>query len=304
MRSALGARWLVISIGAVAVPACQDTSANSGLPSVPHPPLTGAIYVQSAQLLADSLSDSAWAGTTFVTQPTVFVGHERTEYDNEYANLGLSGVAVACAVTAGGGSVQASASTTNVYGLTTCGTWTLGFSPGVNVVTVSVPIAGVLPVRAVAFTRPRPNIVAHYVRVGLHVDTPVSPQPVLSGEEIFLGEDGSLEFGDEFTQGDSDPILMPSVVWRLLSYSITGTTLHFTADSTTTGEFHGDTLVLTAQYFDYSTNLPDSTLSVFVPPESLSPSEARRPDRRVSPGAPARGTRPSPTRRARLPRRR
>lgn len=104
--------------------------------------LTGganAIFTASGELTAGTVAlnggdnQSAVAGTAVGTLPSVLV--------TASGGAPIQGVAVAWAVTAGGGSVAAASTTTNAAGVASVG-WTLGATPGSNNQGLSATVAG------------------------------------------------------------------------------------------------------------------------------------------------------------------
>jgi hypothetical protein len=75
-------------------------------------------------------------GTTVATQPSVRVSDANANW--------MGGVQVIFTVTSGGGSVTGGSQTTNVSGVATVGSWTVGSADGVNTLTASA--AGLSPV--------------------------------------------------------------------------------------------------------------------------------------------------------------
>jgi len=78
---------------------------------------------------------AAAPGAAVPERPTVLV--------RDAGGKGVSGVAVACAVQSGGGTIQATSAVTGGDGTASCGGWTLGTAAGLNVLTATV--AGLAP---------------------------------------------------------------------------------------------------------------------------------------------------------------
>src|SRR5688500_12983179 len=109
--------------------ACGDSS-SGGVNDVSN------TSVASVQPAAGSASQSATVGTAVATVPSVVVRDERGNP--------VAGATVRFTVTAGGGSVANPTTTTNAQGAASAGSWTLGASPGSNVLQATVN--GVSPV--------------------------------------------------------------------------------------------------------------------------------------------------------------
>lgn len=229
--------WLGASVAALFALACGEGRQSDGLPTglgaTPQP--VGPLVIEALPFLD---RDSAWAGSALVTPPTVRVVHA------DVGQAGVYGLAVRCAVSDGGGAIQDTTLVTGVFGEATCGQWTLGANPGTNAVTLSVP--GAQPITLQTYTRARPNVIAHYKLVAWsEYNEYIGRGPTtLTGGEILLGDDGSMELGRQYSFWNSYSGGWPPMTWQLLSYVVSGRTLRL-ADSTVTGEFRGDTLIVT-----------------------------------------------------------
>jgi hypothetical protein len=160
-----------------------------------------------------------WAGSAYVTPPTLRVWQIAPANLPGPAQRPAVGISVRFRVTAGGGSVGDTIVVTDETGLATCGSWLLGRDPGINTVTATVD--GLEPVVFTTSARLRPKIIANYVLLRDPTDTTVS------GGQLLLGDDGSLEVGLDYTTQafiPSQPPVEPSV-WTLLTYTINGSML-------------------------------------------------------------------------------
>lgn len=94
-------------------------------PPPPPPPTASAVAASSG-----AAAQTATVGTAVAAAPAVRV--------TSSAGQPMSGVAVAFAVTAGGGTLGATAATTNAQGIASAGSWTLGTTAGANAVRATV----------------------------------------------------------------------------------------------------------------------------------------------------------------------
>lgn len=100
-----------------------------------------AVNVQTAAVQAGT-NQTAVAGQSVAIAPAIVV-------TDVFAGTPTPGVTVTFAVTQGGGTLTAATATTDVNGIATVGSWTLGPTPGTNRVSATVALVGVA---AVPFT--------------------------------------------------------------------------------------------------------------------------------------------------------
>ncbi len=93
---------------------------------------------------------SATAGTPVAQQPSVIVKDQR--------GLGISGVEVRLAVSAGGGTISSGSVVTNSAGVATAGVWTLGKTAGTHTLTASSGTLGAVVFTASATAGPAASI--------------------------------------------------------------------------------------------------------------------------------------------------
>ena len=96
----------------------------------------GGPGIPTAVAVAGGNNQSAVVNTVLGTDPSVLV--------TDAGGVPVSGVAVAFAVTAGGGSITGANATTNGSGVASLGSWKLGQTAGAN--TLSATVAGITPV--------------------------------------------------------------------------------------------------------------------------------------------------------------
>jgi Bacterial Ig-like domain (group 1)./Bacterial Ig-like domain (group 2). len=135
-------------LGTVTITATSETkSATQSLTVVPGPPSKIVIVAGDNQSVA--------AGSTVPVAPSVKV--------TDAIGDPVSGVAVAFAVTGGGGTITGASATTNSDGIATAGTWTLGAKAGPNKLTATSPvIAGVSAVFSAAGGAGPPTTIAGF----------------------------------------------------------------------------------------------------------------------------------------------
>lgn len=104
------------------------TASSAGLPSVTFT-ATGVAGVPSTMVAVSQTTQSATAGGDVADPPSVIV--------RDAAGIPVAGVPVTFTVTDGGGSVTGSPDTTNVNGVATVTSWTLGATAGANTLTAT-----------------------------------------------------------------------------------------------------------------------------------------------------------------------
>jgi len=107
-------RWVAASVLMLVVPSCDGGS------------------TQATRVLTLKFGDGQLAG---LGEPVERSPEIVVENGSGY---GVSGVRVDCAVTEGGGSIEAAAVTTDSNGHASCGQWILGTTRGVNALTMTV----------------------------------------------------------------------------------------------------------------------------------------------------------------------
>jgi hypothetical protein len=153
----------IAALGSVAVglwaAGCGDSSSKT----------VGPNGSASMQAVAGASAQTALVGNTVPAAPAVVVRDGN-------GNV-MAGQTVTFAVTAGGGSVANSTTTSNAQGVATAGAWTLGPSAGTNV--VEARMAGVAPVQftatATALTQP-PGTNSPYAVTVRYLATPSARQ--------------------------------------------------------------------------------------------------------------------------------
>jgi adhesin/invasin len=104
------------------------TASSPGLSDVTFT-ATGVAGAPTTMVAVSQTNQSATAGTAVADPPSVIV--------RDAAGVPVPGIAVAFAVTAGGGSVTGSPVSTNANGIATVTSWTLGTAVGTNTVTAT-----------------------------------------------------------------------------------------------------------------------------------------------------------------------
>ena len=138
--TAAGTDQVTITLGGTAISGSPFTSAVAGGQA-------------TAIALNDGDNQSATAGTIVATNPSVKV--------TDGSSQPVAGVSVTFAVSSGGGSITGASQTTDVNGIATLGSWTLGTTSGTNRVTgTSAGLAG-SPVTFTATGTPGPANAAH-----------------------------------------------------------------------------------------------------------------------------------------------
>jgi hypothetical protein len=116
------------------------------------------------------------AATTVTTQnaqTTQAVGVKPSVKVTDANNLGVGGVTVTFAVTAGGGSISGATPMTNSGGIATVGSWTTGPVPGVNTLTATVTGLTGSPV---TFTANAATVISNFTIQLQYLQTPTAPQ--------------------------------------------------------------------------------------------------------------------------------
>jgi hypothetical protein len=204
--------------------------------------------------------ESAWAGTAFVTTPSVRVVRLASSIVSAGDNIGVPGVTIKFTVTAGG-VVRDTTVVSDEFGLGSCGSWMLGAASGQNTVTATVD--GVeRSIVFTAFAQARPTALASY---RLDSQTPNSPygHGGIVGGTLTLGDDGSFESGlDYYWAASESGFPVSATFWRLSTYSTSGSTIAFHDFFQSTGTVRGDSLIVT--YLDEEFDPPQVIRQVYL----------------------------------------